>query len=100
MAKKNTALTAAETKLETLKAHQSNQQEHIGVLQTSIQTKEQHIKNLQGEVTQQWLLFSLLLLQVVFVLVLVVTVLMVIEDDANSAGGCGGGGDSADGDRR
>ena len=62
VAKKNTALTAAETKLETLKAHQSNQQEHIGVLQTSIQTKEQHIKNLQGEVTQQWLLFSLLLL--------------------------------------
>ena len=50
LGKKAAALTAAETKLETLKAHQSNQQEHIAVLQTSVSTKEHHIKNLQGEV--------------------------------------------------
>lgn len=50
LGKKDAALAAAETKLETLKAHQSNQQEHIGVLQTSLSAKEQHIKNLQGEV--------------------------------------------------
>ena len=50
LGKKDAALAAAETKLETLKAHQSNQQEHIGVLQTSVSAKEQHIKNLQGEV--------------------------------------------------
>ena len=50
LGKKDAALTAAETKLQTLKAHQSNQQEHIAVLQTSLSAKEHHIKNLQGEV--------------------------------------------------
>lgn len=50
LGKKDAALTAAETKLEALKGHQSNQQEHIGVLQTSLSAKEHHIKNLQGEV--------------------------------------------------
>ena len=47
---KETALTAADTKLKTLEAHQANQQEHISVLQTSLSTKEHHIKNLQSEV--------------------------------------------------
>ena len=51
LGKKEAALTAAETKLETLKAHQANQQEHIAVLQTSLTTKEHHIKNLQSEVS-------------------------------------------------
>ena len=50
LGKKDAALTASETKLQTLKAHQSNQQEHIAVLQTSLSAKEHHIKNLQGEV--------------------------------------------------
>lgn len=51
LGKKDAALTATETKLETLKAHQANQQEHIAVLQTSLTTKEHHIKNLQSEVS-------------------------------------------------
>lgn len=50
LGKKDAALTASETKLETLKAHQANQQEHISVLQTSLSAKEHHIKNLQSEV--------------------------------------------------
>ena len=50
LGKKDAALTAAETKLETLQAHQSNQQEHISILQTSLSAKEQRIKNLQGDV--------------------------------------------------
>ncbi|XP_029203230.2 LOW QUALITY PROTEIN: ELKS/Rab6-interacting/CAST family member 1-like [Acropora millepora] len=49
LGKKDAALTAAETKLETLQAHQSNQQEHISILQTSLSAKEQRIKNLQGD---------------------------------------------------
>ena len=51
LGKKEAALTASETKLETLKAHQANQQEHISVLQTSLSAKEHHIKNLQSEVS-------------------------------------------------
>ena len=51
LGKKEAALTAADTKLETLKAHQANQQEHIAVLQTSLSAKEHHIKNLQSEVS-------------------------------------------------
>ena len=51
LGKKEAALTASETKLETLKAHQANQQEHISVLQTSLSAKEHHIKDLQTEVT-------------------------------------------------
>ena len=50
LSKKDAELVAAETKLETLKAHQANQQEHISVLQTSLSAKEHHIKNLQSEV--------------------------------------------------
>ena len=50
LGKKDAELVAAETKLETLKAHQANQQEHISVLQTSLSAKEHHIKNLQSEV--------------------------------------------------
>lgn len=50
LGKKDAALTASETKLETLEAHQANQQEHISVLQTSLSAKEHHIKNLQSEV--------------------------------------------------
>lgn len=50
VAKKEASLQAWETKTETLRQHQSDQQQHISVLQTSIQAKEHHIKNLQAEV--------------------------------------------------
>lgn len=49
LAKKDTELTAAETKVETFEKHQSDLQEHISVLHSSNKSKESHIQNLQQE---------------------------------------------------
>ena len=51
LAKKDTELAAVKTKLETFEKHQSDLQEHITVLHSSNKSKENHIQNLQQEVS-------------------------------------------------
>lgn len=51
LAKKDTELVAAQTKVETFEKHQSDLQEHISVLHSSNKSKESHIQNLQQEVS-------------------------------------------------
>ena len=51
LAKKDTELAAAATKVETFEKHQSDLQEHISVLHSSNKSKESHTQNLQQEVS-------------------------------------------------
>jgi len=57
IAKKEAALNASEAKIETFKAHNSDQQQHISVLQSATQAKDHHIKHLQSEVGCSFKLF-------------------------------------------